>query len=219
MRIHKEGYTTLLVIFLAIIATLTAIWLSIPFKWFNGILSFIFLLFYLFIIRFFRDPERKPNKRDDEIISPADGLVVSVTDHYESEYYKDKRKKIAIFMSGHDVHINWTPIAGNISYHVYYPGKHLFARNHKSSELNERTNIVISDDKKRTLLMRQIAGVMARRVVSRLKTGQQVEQCEEFGFIKLGSRVELFLPTNAEILVKPGQKVVGRQTPLAKWAD
>lgn len=219
MRIHKEGYTTLLVLLLAIIAIITTIWLAIPLKWFNGILSFIFLLFFLFILRFFRDPDRRPKISADEIISPADGLIVSVTNHYESEYYKDQKKKIAIFMSGHDVHINWTPIAGEITYHVYYPGKHLFAKNHKSSELNEQTNIVISDYKQRTLLMRQIAGIMARRVVSRIKTGQTVEQCEEFGFIKLGSRVELFLPTNAEVLVKPGQKVVGRQTVLAKWAD
>ena len=122
-------------------------------------------------------------------------------------------------MSGYDVHVNWTPVTGEVSYLTYYPGKHLFARNHKSSELNERASIVISDGKQRTLLMRQIAGVMARRVVSRLKTGQTVEQGEEFGFIKLGSRVELFLPTNVEVLVKPGQKVVGRQTILAKWAD
>jgi len=219
MRIHKEGYSTLIILLLASIALIMAFWLAIPNAWLNIIFTLLVLFSYSFIVRFFRDPHRKPKMLADAIIAPADGLVVSVTEQHESEYYKDQRIKIAIFMSGHDVHINWIPVKGEISYHVYYPGKHLLAKNHKSSELNERTNIVVSHGKQQTLLIRQIAGIMARRVVSRLKTGQVVEQCEEFGFIKLGSRVELFLPINTKILVKPGHKVVGRQTILAKYGE
>jgi phosphatidylserine decarboxylase len=216
MRIHREGYSTVLPLTFVFLLAVLLIWLIHISFWAKIGTSFILMSFLLFVFRFFRRPDRVPVKDSSKIISPADGLVVSVTQEFEPEYFKNSRLKIAIFMSGNDVHINWSPIEGQIPYYVYHPGKHLLARNPKSSDMNEKNSIVIQDGKN-SLLMKQIAGIMARRVVSYVKPGIQISQGDEIGFIKLGSRVEIFLPEDTKVLVQPGQKVIGRQTILAEW--
>lgn len=174
---------------------------------------------FSFTLLFFRNPNRTMELIDNGILAPADGLVVAVQEEEETEYFNDKRIRISIFMSGKDVHVNWIPVSGEISYFKYYSGKHFFARNPKSSRLNEHTSIGIVTTGGNQLLVKQIAGIMARRVVSYVKSGQTFTQGDELGFIKLGSRVDLFLPLNCQVKVTPGQKVSGRQTLLAKWQE
>ena len=217
MRIHPEGYRTLTLTFFMALAVALAAWSIIPLAWFNSIASLGLLVFWLFLLRFFRYPDRQDELEPEQILSPADGLVVLSEDLEYCEVLDRKCKKIAIFMSAWDVHINWIPVSGEVTFHRYYPGKHLLAKHPKSSELNERSIHVIRAVNGHEVLIKQIAGIMARRVVTRVKAGDQVEQGNEFGFIKMGSRVELYLPTDCEILVRPGQKVSGRITALAKW--
>lgn len=218
MRIHKEGYSTL-ILFLVIHSGLLFLeWKLISAIWLSVLLSLITISSYIFILRFFRDPQREFKQDDKGIIAPADGLVVAVKEEEETEFFKDTCLKISVFMSGHDVHINWIPVTGEVCYYKYYSGKHFFAQNPKSSILNERTSIAIETKDSKKLLLKQVAGVMARRVVSYIKAGQSVKQGDELGFIKLGSRIDIFLPTDAKVCVSPGQKVIGRQTILAKWS-
>lgn len=217
MRIHKEGYSTL-GIFLFVGGSLVSLaWLFISALWLCLLISLVLVSGFSFTLMFFRNPNRTIELIDNGILAPADGLVVAVQEEEETEYFKDKRIRISIFMSGKDVHINWIPVSGEINYYKYYSGKHLFARNPKSSRLNEHTSIGIQTSGGNQLLVKQIAGVMARRVVSYVKSGQTFTQGDELGFIKLGSRVDLFLPLNCQVTVTPGQKVSGRQTLLAKW--
>lgn len=217
MRIHKEGYSTL-GLFLTMGGGILALtWLFIISLWICIFISVFITSAFSFTILFFRKPNRPIEFINNGIISPADGLVVAVQEEQETEFFNDKRIRISIFMSGKDVHINWLPVSGNINYFKYYSGKHLFARNPKSSKLNEHTSIGIETENGNQLLIKQIAGVMARRVVSYAQPGQVFTQGDELGFIKLGSRVDLFLPMNCKVDVTPGQKVTGRQTLLAKW--
>lgn len=173
------------------------------------------LLFLLFILRFFRDPKRKV-PQEGSIYSPADGKVVVVEETTEPEYFKDKRIQVSIFMSVWNVHINWYPAAGTLSYYKYHPGKYLIARHPKSSTLNERNTLVIKTAHGREMLVRQIAGIVARRIISYGTEGKAVKLGDEIGFIRFGSRVDIFFPPGTEILVKPGQHVRGLITPLAK---
>ncbi len=216
IAIHKEGNKIIITV-LAILTVLnTIIILFTPLAF--SIIVFILLsslLFLLFLLRFFRKPIRKTDHSKANVYAPADGTIVAIDNVFEPEYFRDMRLQISIFMSVWNVHINWYPVSGKINYYKYHPGKYLIARHPKSSELNERTSIVISDDGKQEILTRQIAGFVARRVVSYAKEGVMVKSGEEMGFIKFGSRVDIFLPQGTEIKVVPGQKVTGCSTILA----
>jgi len=187
----------------------------------SGVFRFLSIILFVWtgLFYFFRDPNR-PLKTDDEAIySPADGKVVVIEKTFEPEYFKDERWQISIFMSPTNVHINRIPVTGKVIHYKYHPGKYLVAWHPKSSTKNERNTIVIQKSENRILLVRQIAGAVARRIVCQLKPGDDVRQGQELGFIKFGSRVDVFLPLDAEILVRPDQMVKGNVDILARWVD
>lgn len=214
--IHREGWTTLVAMF-SIIATINLIAIYI-FK-FDGILKNILLglssFIFLFAVSFFRNPKRNLLNDDSKIISPADGKVVVMEEVFEPEYFNGKRLQVSIFMSPSNVHVNRVPIAGAVKYAKYHDGKYLVAWHPKSSTENERTSIVIENNNI-DVLMRQIAGKVARRIVYYIKEGDTVEQGYDFGFIKFGSRVDLFLPVDTKINVQLGQKVKGGITVIGE---
>jgi phosphatidylserine decarboxylase len=210
-NIHKEGYKIIVASVLALlILNLAANFIhsAASFRIFFGLLS---LAFFIFIVAFFRIPFRIFSQQNDQIIAPADGKVVVIEEVEEPEYFKDKRIQVSIFMSPTNVHVNRNPIAGDVKYVKYHPGKYLVAWHPKSSTLNERNTVVLGN-KYADILVRQIAGKLARRIVNYLQVGEQVVQCEEFGFIKFGSRVDLFLPLNTKINVNLKDKVKGGVT-------
>ena len=215
MRIHKEGKTfvTLSFLLLVIVAGLT-IWYP---AWYMYILTAGALFLFGFILRFFRFPNRPLKKVDGAVLAPADGKIVIIQEVEEPEYFKDKRLQVSIFMSPNNVHINWMPVTGVIEYFKYHKGKYLVAWHPKSSTLNERTSIVVNDGK-RKILFRQIAGYVARRIVWYVEEGKKMEQNEQFGFIKFGSRIDLFLPLGTKVEVEVGQKTRGSETIIA-WLD
>ena len=218
MKIHKEGHHIILgaFIILAIIATIAALFIS-------GLLILIYAIvlaclgMFIFIVRFFRYPQRPISFGPDNIICPADGKVVAIEEVEEKEYFKGKRIQVSVFMSPNNVHVNFFPIAGKVVYSKYHSGKYLVAWHPKSSEENERTTVVIQGKKDHIVLMRQIAGAVARRIVCYAKEDQVAEQGGEMGFIKFGSRVDLFLPLDAVIDVKIGEKVIGRTTIIGRF--
>lgn len=210
MTFHKEGYTSLAICVLIIfIINALAHWFAPG----NLILIWLIYLVSLFllvtILQFFRSPKISVLKNEIQILSPADGKVVVIEETTETEYFKDKRIQVSIFMSPVNVHINRNPIGGLVKYFKYHPGKYLMAWNPKSSTENERTTVVVEGKNGGELLFRQIAGALARRIVWYVEEGQQVEQGEEFGFIKFGSRVDVFFPLGTKINVKLGDKVKG----------
>jgi len=214
--IHKEGWKIILTTF-AIVLSINLITnlvfnASPATSWIVFILSAIF---FGFVTYFFRNPKRNIITDDDKIICPADGKVVVIEEVYEPEYFEEKRLQISIFMSPSNVHVNRTPIAGEVKYAKYHEGKYLVAWHPKSSTENERTSIVI-DNGSVDVLMRQIAGKVARRIVYYLDEGDKVSQGSEVGFIKFGSRVDLFLPLNTKINVHIGQKVKGGITVIGE---
>ncbi len=171
----------------------------------------------LFVMMFFRNPKRRLFMEEGAIIAPADGKVVVVEETTEGEYFKDRRLQISIFMSVKNVHINRNPISGQVKYFKYHPGKYLLAWNPKSSTDNERTTFVIEDeDDNVEIMMRQIAGTVARRIKFYVEEGDEVTQGSEIGFIKFGSRVDLYLPLDSKVEVKIGEKVKGGQTVIAR---
>ncbi len=215
LRIHKEGRKLLLILLISLsgLSALTYLYLPI---WFVGV-ALLCLLFFLLILQFFRDPVRQIPREDAQLIyAPADGRVVVIEQTEEGEYFQDHRLQLSIFMSPFNVHVNRSPMAGEVKYYRYHPGKYLVAWHPKSSTENERTTTVLANQKGQEILLRQIAGALAKRIVNYLQPGQQVLQGSEIGFIKFGSRVDVFLPTNAEILVDINQTVVGNITPIAK---
>ena len=212
--IHKEGYPTLILVSLIVVVVNGLLFMFYPGALVFGLIVSVILL--LFFLQFFRNPLRRiPKKGEGLIYAPADGKVVVIEKTVEKEFYKEERIQLSIFMSPVNVHVNRSPIPGIIKFFKYHPGKYLVAWHPKSSEENERTTIVI-EGKRGSLLMRQIAGFVARRIVFYPKEGTSVEQGGEVGFIKFGSRVDLFLPLTAEILVKPGETVRGADTILAR---
>ncbi|MEO6883709.1 MAG: phosphatidylserine decarboxylase family protein [Bacteroidia bacterium] len=218
MTIHKEGYPTIIIsiIFLAILNFIT--------YFFCGgceivkILVWIFSAFLMIIVlQFFRNPKRDFIINENGIIAPADGKVVVIEKVQESEYFKDERIQVSIFMSPLNVHINRFPISGIVKYVKYHPGLYLVAWHPKSSTENERTTIVVEHKNTKKVLFRQIAGALARRIVYYAKEGDNAEQTKEFGFIKFGSRVDLLLPLDAKIKVNLNQIVKGGQTLIAEF--
>lgn len=218
MYIHKKGYGVITtVILIAAIVVLAAFFL-IPLKCLQLLIALFCLAIVVWSFTFFRVPtNRKTTIEKDVIISAADGEVVVIEEVEEKEYFHDKRIQISIFMSAYNVHVNWFPINGVVSYYKYHPGKKLFAINPKSSELNERNTLVVKDEQGREVLFRQIAGVMARRIICHVDEGATAKVGEEFGLIRFGSRVDFFLPVDAKVDVKIGDKVKGKITVLAHF--
>lgn len=216
MRIHREGYKYILLatVLWAIIWIASSYLLATMFWLFLPIQIICFLLWF-WIIWFFRLPARKHVHNEQLVTAPADGKVVVIEETYEPEYFKDKRLQISIFMSPLNVHVNRNPISGIVRYMKYHPGKYLVAWHPKSSTENERTTVVIGNDKAE-ILMRQIAGALARRICYYIKEGDAVKQNDEFGFIRFGSRVDVYLPVGTKVDVKIGDVVQSGITILAQ---
>ncbi|OFY85259.1 MAG: phosphatidylserine decarboxylase [Bacteroidetes bacterium RIFCSPLOWO2_12_FULL_35_15] len=218
MKFHKEGIPSLLITIciVAIINFLTLYFLrNYPIVIYSGYLLSAFLL--IVIIQFFRNPTRNIIINNNHIIAPADGRVVVIEEVTETEYFKDKRIQVSVFMSPTNVHINRYPISGIVKYVKYHPGLFLVAWHPKSSTDNERTTIVVEHKNGQSILFRQIAGALARRIVNNAKEGDKAIQGDEFGFIKFGSRVDLLLPTSVKINVTLEQVVRGRETVIATF--
>lgn len=218
MRFHKEGVVSLILalVFSAIVIGIAKYFFpefSIA-SWFAYILSAFVIIT---IVQFFRHPTRQFTTGENLIIAPADGKVVVIEEAVEHEYFKDKRLQISIFMSPINVHVNRYPIAGNVKFFKYHPGKFLAAWEPKSSTDNERTTVVVEHKSGKQILFRQIAGALARRIVWYCKEGDVAEQCGEMGFIKFGSRVDLFLPLDVKVKVKIGDVVKGSQSVIAEF--
>ena len=214
--IHKEGRLFLFIVFLALIALDVAAWYFLPSILYAVILIGSLILF-IFFAQFFRNPKRKLTLNENAFVSPADGKVVVIEKVTENEYLKDERVQVSVFMSPLNVHLNRVPISGKLEYYKYHKGLYLVAFHPKSSELNERNTAVITTPKGTKFLMRQIAGAVARRICFYLKEGENVKQGDELGFIKFGSRMDIFLPLNAKINVEMGQAVKGGQTIIATF--
>lgn len=215
MKIHREGYKIIAVVAVILLAINAALYWGLPHlvQLRIGIGAFS-LAFFFFVVAFFRNPFRLVNAGEREVIAPADGKVVVVEEVDEGEYFKDKRIQVSIFMSPANVHVNRNPISGTIKYTKYHPGMYLVAWHPKSSTQNEHNSVVIQNNDLE-ILVRQIAGKLARRIVSYCNEGDQVEQGGELGFIKFGSRVDIFLPLDADIKVNLKQKVKGGKTVIA----
>lgn len=214
--IHKEGYKILA----GLLAVLLIVNLAVRQLSENDEVVFATTLLsigvFLFTAYFFRSPKRYIIADDDIIIAPADGKIVAIEEVYEPEYFKDRRLQVSIFMSPTNVHVNWMPISGEVTYAKYHPGKYLVAWHPKSSVKNERTSVVIEDEDGFEVLVRQIAGVLARRIVNYCEEGDEIEQGKQLGFIKFGSRIDLFLPVDTKIEVELKQKVKGGRTVIAR---
>lgn len=217
MTIHKEGKTLLFWLLLVLSLANYLLFYFLPEERLlcNLILG-VSILLYLIILQFFRNPIFEAPQEDGIVFAPADGKVVVIEEAVEGEYLKDKRRQVSIFMSPFNVHVNRSPIQGTVDYFQYHPGKYLVAWHPKSSTENERTSLVLRDAKGNTLMMRQIAGALAKRIKWYVTKGSVLQQGEEFGFIKFGSRVDLYLPLDAEILCELGQVTKGARTPIAR---
>ncbi len=214
MHIHKEGYATI-GISLAVLAIIVIIFWLFTGQVLSWVITIAAILFFLCILSFFRIPHRKMVADDHFVIAPADGKVVVIEETTEQEYFKGKRMQVSIFMSPANVHVNRNPVSGEVKLSAYHPGKYLVAWHPKSSTLNEHHTVVLSNHYG-DILVRQIAGAMARRIVNYLKPGMEVRQNDEMGFIKFGSRVDLMLPLDAQIKVQLNQMVKGGQTVIAE---
>ncbi len=218
MTIHREGRALLFVLLIVLFTINWAVGYFFPeLLVVQNILIGVSVVFYLIILQFFRIPVFKVNKNENQILAPADGKVVVIEETEETEYLKSKRKQISIFMSPINVHVNRMPVSGTISYCTYHPGKYLVAWHPKSSTENERTTIVTRMNNGTEILFRQIAGALARRIKWYIKEGQPLQQGDEFGFIKFGSRVDIFLPLNAKVAVNIGDITKGGKTIIAEF--
>jgi phosphatidylserine decarboxylase len=218
MTIHKEGHKTIAVsaFVFALINLVSFYFISFHQPWLSWIIFIITLGLLLFLISFFRVPNRKLTIDENAVVCPADGKVVVIEEMFDEEYFKDKRLQVSIFMSPANVHQNLNPVSGNVVYSQYHKGRYLVAWNPKSSTENERHTVVISSNKGE-ILVKQIAGALAKRIVNYLSVGQKVLQSEEMGFIKFGSRVDVLLPAGTRVSVKLNQAVQGGVTVLATF--
>jgi len=216
MLFHREGYKIIMVTLLILAGiNLASHSLFGEEHLATKIILIVSLIFFILILQFFRNPARNTVMNENHVIAPADGTVVVIEEVEEPEYFKDKRKQISIFMSPVNVHVNRNPISGLVKYAKYHPGKYLVAWHPKSSTENERTTVVIAGSRAE-VLFRQIAGALAKRIVYYVKEGQEVKQGDEMGFIKFGSRIDIFLPLDAKILVNIDDKPVGGETVIAE---
>jgi phosphatidylserine decarboxylase len=218
MLIHREGYKIILVTLLILAGINLGIQSLLGDEHLIGkIVLSISLIFFILIVQFFRNPFRNTIVNDNHVIAPADGKVVVIEEVEETEYFKDKRRQVSIFMSPINVHVNRNPISGIVKYAKYHPGKYLVAWHPKSSTENERTTVVIAGSKAE-VLFRQVAGALAKRIVYYVKEGDMATQGGEMGFIKFGSRIDLYLPLSAKIEVSLQQKTKGGETVVATLA-
>ena len=215
MKIHPEGYIIILISFLLLAGINVVVRYFWSYSWLTIGLASASFIFFCIIVLFFRNPDRTLTPDNGKIFAPADGKIVVIEEVEEPEYFRDRRIQVSVFMSPLNVHVNRYPVSGEIVYTKYHPGKYLVAWHPKSSLLNERSTTVIKTPEGDTVLVRQIAGAVARRIVSYSKTGGQAVQGNDLGFIKFGSRVDVFLPLDAKINVELNQPVKGNQTVLA----
>lgn len=219
MKVHHEGRGVLITYFIILLMLNGALW----YFFHNHILSYIAgaasLVLFLIVLNFYRSPYRRfIGETDDVIVASADGKIVAIEEVYEGEYFKDKRIVVSIFMSPFNVHANWYPINGKVLVSKHHDGRFMAAYLPKSSTENERSTVVLeTEDGKHQILLRQVAGAMARRIVTYAQVGEEAHIDEHLGFIKLGSRVDVYLPIGTEILVEMDQKVKGNQTVIAKF--
>ncbi|MBL7983947.1 MAG: phosphatidylserine decarboxylase family protein [Flavobacteriales bacterium] len=216
MRLHREGTPTILLVLAVVCFGSFAAWTWAP-AWLAGFVSALLIAVLAIVLWFFRVPSRVPVRADDAIVAPCDGKVVVIEEVDEPEYFKDRRVQVSIFMSPLNVHINFSPITGTTSYYKYHPGKYLVAWHPKSSTENERSTVVVRHPQHGEVLFRQIAGALARRICTYSREGQPAAQGEEFGFIKFGSRVDLFLPKSVAMNVRIGDVVQGSTTVIARF--
>ena len=220
MKISREGFKIIAVSGIIMLALWTLMFYMLKAEdklWLLIALAVVLFVFWLFIISFFRSPRRVRIHDDDLVFSPCDGRVVVTEVVKEGEYFDGEEKmQVSIFMSVTNVHINWYPVGCIVKYFKYHPGRFLVAWHPKSSTDNERTTTVVETKNGVEVLFRQIAGAVARRIVSYVKVGDKVDQNSIFGFIKFGSRIDILLPKDAKLLVEIGDKVVGTQTPIAR---
>jgi phosphatidylserine decarboxylase len=218
MTIHREGRTLLFILLIVLFGLNWAVSYFFPSQLVvHNILIGVSIVFYLIILQFFRIPIFQIKKNENQVLAPADGKVVVIEETDEPEYLKSRRKQVSIFMSPINVHINRMPVSGTISYAKYHPGKYLVAWHPKSSTENERTTLVAKMNSGTEILFRQIAGALARRIKWYVKEGQPLQQGDEFGFIKFGSRVDIFLPLSAKVAVKIGDITKGGKTVIAEF--
>lgn len=215
IKIHREGRWIVFftVCILLALVVLSALYLPYQVNYLSSALSLAVLIL---VLRFFRVPARRPYNDELGIISPADGKVVVIEEVEEEEYLKGPCRQVSVFMSIHDVHINYFPVSGKISYQKYHPGRYLVARHPKSSALNERSSVAV-ETPYGPVLIRQVAGYVARRICCYATEGEEASQGSELGFIKFGSRLDLFLPLDAPVQVRLGQRVRGGITPIARF--
>ncbi|MBC8033398.1 MAG: phosphatidylserine decarboxylase family protein [Chitinophagaceae bacterium] len=216
MTIHKEGYRSIAIgaIVFAVINLLSFYFISFSYPLLSWLIFITSLASFLFLISFFRIPSRSLTLDTLKVVAPADGKVVVIEEAVDEEYFKEKRLQVSIFMSPANVHVNRNPVTGEVVYNKYHKGKYLVAWNPKSSTENERHSVVIRNENGE-VLVKQIAGALAKRIVNYLKVGEKVEQCAEMGFIKFGSRVDLLLPLGSKLNVKLNEVVKGGVTVIA----
>ncbi len=214
---HKEGYTIIIVsmVIITLLVFLTDSFIDI--EWLRKLIMVIFIIFFVLILQFFRNPKRTTVENLHQIIAPVDGKIVVIEEVVEREFFKDKRKQVSIFMSPLNVHVTRYPISGKVIFSKYHPGKYLVAWHPKSSEENERTTIVVENNTVGKILYRQIAGAVARRIVNYATENEKVIQGTDAGFIKFGSRIDLFLPLDMKVNVSLNDKSIGGETVIAEY--
>ncbi len=213
---HKEGHKIILVTLIIVIAGFLLVDSFISIDWLRTLIMVVLLVFLILILQFFRNPKRNTSLNDAQVISPVDGKIVVIEEVFEKEYFKEKRLQVSVFMSPINVHVTRYPISGNVLFSKYHPGKYLVAWHPKASEENERTTIVVENETYGKVLYRQIAGALAKRIVNYAKLNDRAVQGTDAGFIKFGSRVDLFLPLDTDIKVQLNQKVKGGETVIAE---
>ncbi len=213
---HKEGFKIIFFSLVLLVASLFLVDYFVTTEWLRKGLMLIFLALFLLILQFFRNPKRLGNKQDHHALSPVDGKVVVIEEVFEKEYFNEKRLQVSIFMSPINVHVTRYPVDGKVIFSKYHPGKFLVAWHPKASEENERTTVVVENPFFGKVMHRQIAGALAKRIVNYAKLEEQVHQGADSGFIKFGSRVDVFLPLDSKIMVTLNQKVKGGVTIIAE---
>lgn len=218
--IHREGFKIIFITTLLCLGLIFGAEAVFPHsQMIQSIFIVLAIVLFFLVLQFFRNPVRTTIVNPGHVIAPADGKVVVIEEVEESEYFKDKRLQVSIFMSPINVHVNRNPISGLVRFYRYHPGKYLAAWHPKSSTENERTTVVIRDDAGREVLFRQIAGALARRICCYVDEGHRVEQGKEMGFIKFGSRIDIYLPVGTQVNVKLGDKTTSGETVVAEFTN
>ncbi len=213
---HKEGYKIIIVTFILVISGTVLVDNFITIDWLRLALKLVLLVFLILILQFFRNPKRHTQPNEKQVVSPVDGKVVVIEEVFEKEFFNEKRLQVSVFMSPINVHVTRYPIGGKVVFSKYHPGKYLVAWHPKASEENERTTVVVENKTYGQVLYRQIAGALAKRIVNYAKVDDTATQGADSGFIKFGSRVDLFLPLDTNIKVKLNQKVKGGESIIAE---